>query len=366
MKLGFLLFMLIPAIGNVYVLWHVFRIVPFSPWGKWALMVVMVALFFGLFFSMGRSLDRMPMGLATVTYELTTSWVIMLLYLFLLFLVADILRLCHVLPPELLRDSWKGTLGIVAIVTALLVYGNIHYKDKQRQTLELTTSKELLRPMKIIMLSDLHLGYHNRREELHRWVEMMNKEKADLILVAGDIIDRSVRPLIDDGMDEELLRLNAPVVACLGNHEYYAGEPNLLDFFKRADIRLLRDSVMDFGPLQIIGRDDRTNFRRKPVAELCKNVDPGKYTILLDHQPYDLEKTELQGIDFQLSGHTHHGQVWPISWITEAIYECAYGSHQRGLTQFYVSSGLGIWGGKFRIGTCSEYVVAELKEAPQG
>ena len=68
-------------------------------------------------------------------------------------------------------------------------------------------------------------------------------------------------------------------------------------------------------------------------------------------------------MDFQLSGHTHHGQIWPVSWITESIYECAFGQHQRGNTNYYVSSGIGLWGGKFRIGTCSEYVVADITPA---
>jgi predicted MPP superfamily phosphohydrolase len=85
------------------------------------------------------------------------------------------------------------------------------------------------------------------------------------------------------------------------------------------------------------------------------------YTIILDHQPYNLERSEQAGADFQLSGHTHRGQVWPISWITDAIYECSWGSHQRGNTRFYVSSGIGIWGGKYRIGTQSEYVVATIR-----
>ena len=361
MKFAFLLFMLVPAAGNAYVLWRTFRIVPLPLWGKWMLIVLMITLFFGMFAAMGRGLDKLSMPLATMVYEATTSWLIITLYLFLAFLIADILRLCHVLPAHFLRDSWTGTLVIFGLVTAILVYGNIRYHHKERQTLTLTTAKPLKRPLKIVMMSDLHLGYHNRRSALHRWVETINKEKADLILVAGDIIDRSVRPLLDDGMDEELLRLNAPVVACLGNHEYYAGLPNSLDFFRRADIRLLRDSVMDFGPLQIIGRDDRSTRHRKSLAALCQDIDREKYTIVLDHQPYELEKAWPQGlIDFQLSGHTHHGQVWPISWITEAIYECAYGRYQHGETQFYVTSGLGIWGGKFRIGTCSEYIVAEL------
>lgn len=90
-------------------------------------------------------------------------------------------------------------------------------------------------------------------------------------------------------------------------------------------------------------------------------VSQGYYTILLDHQPYNLSEAEKQGVDFQLSGHTHYGQVWPIGWIEDAIYENAYGPLQKGNTQYYVSSGIGIWGGKFRIGSQSEYVVGKIK-----
>ena len=120
----------------------------------------------------------------------------------------------------------------------------------------------------------------------------------------------------------------------------------------------IRMTVID-SSIVVIGRDDRTNMRRKPIKDLM--VKKNLYSIVLDHQPYNLDRAEAAGVDFQLSGHTHRGQVWPISWITDHIYECSWGSHQRGNTQFYVSSGIGIWGGKFRIGTQSEYVVATLR-----
>ena len=119
------------------------------------------------------------------------------------------------------------------------------------------------------------------------------------------------------------------------------------------------ESAVIDSSIVVIGRDDRTNMRRKPIKDLVGSF-ASKYTIVLDHQPYNLDRAEAAGVDFQLSGHTHRGQVWPISWITDRIYECSWGSHQRGNTQFYVSSGIGIWGGKFRIGTQSEYVVATL------
>ena len=152
----------------------------------------------------------------------------------------------------------------------------------------------------------------------------------------------------------------------MGNHEYYSGEPKARQFYQDAGIHLLQDSCAVVGNLCIIGRDDRTNRNRVALGKLMQQADHTKYTILLEHQPYHLEQAERQQIDFQFSGHTHHGQVWPISWLTEKMYECAYGSHQRGNTHYYISSGIGIWGGPFRIGTCSEYVVATISNrSPQ-
>ena len=84
------------------------------------------------------------------------------------------------------------------------------------------------------------------------------------------------------------------------------------------------------------------------------------FTLLLDHQPADLGEAEAAGVDFQFSGHTHRGQVWPVSWITDAIFEKSWGHYRRGTTQYYISSGLGIWGAKIRIGSRSEYLVLEI------
>ena len=360
MKMGWLFFMLLPLAVSGYVLWHVYQLLPLSPWWRWAIVALMAASFFLLFIGFGRRLDTMSMPLATAVYEVGTSSLIILLYLFMLFLVLDLGRLIHLVPSSLLKASWAGTAMVAGIMLTVFIYGNIHYHHKVRQPLTLTTSKHLSKPMRLVMMSDLHLGYHNRRNELHRWVDILNAEQPDLILIAGDIIDRSIRPLEEEKMWEEFRLLKVPVVACIGNHEYYAGEPGSLDFYQKAGIRLLRDQVLICGDLAIIGRDDRFKPHRKSVKALMAAVTPDKYTILLDHQPYHLEHAEQAGIDFQLSGHTHHGQVWPISWITESVYEKAFGPYQKGNTHYYITSGIGLWGGKFRIGTRSEYVVADI------
>ena len=168
--------------------------------------------------------------------------------------------------------------------------------------------------------------------------------------------------LLRADMAKEFRRLQAPVFACLGNHDYYAGEPNSEKFYRDAGIKLLRDATIDLGNgITLIGRDDRTNKRRKPLKDLMSGVDRNNYLILLDHQPYHLEDAERNGVDFQFSGHTHDGQVWPVNWIEKAIYEDSYGPLMKGHTFYYVSSGLGIWGGKFRIGTQSEYCVVTIE-----
>jgi predicted MPP superfamily phosphohydrolase len=115
------------------------------------------------------------------------------------------------------------------------------------------------------------------------------------------------------------------------------------------------------GSLYIAGRDDRHNANRKSLAEIVAPLDTQKPIILLDHQPFDLHEAEENGIDFQFSGHTHGGQIWPITQITDWMYECAHGYIQKGQSHIYVSSGIGIWGGKYRIGSQSEYYVLSLR-----
>ena len=326
--------------------------------------MLMVGSFLLMFAGIFRSTDKMPMPLATAVYEIGTSSIFILLYLFMLFVVLDLGRLVHLISRTLLYNNWWVTGGIAFFMVALFVYGHLHYKHKVREELTLKSEK-VSKPVKLVMVSDLHLGYHNQREEFHRWVDLINAEKPDLILIAGDIIDGSMRPLKDQKMYEEFHRLSAPIYACLGNHEYYSGEPDAQQFYRDANIHLLQDSATVVGDLCIIGRDDRTNIHRKSLGKIMEEnsflITHSSFLILLDHQPYHLEQAERQHIDFQFSGHTHHGQVWPISWITESIYECAFGAHKRGHTNYYVSSGLGIWGGKFRIGTRSEYVVLNLQ-----
>ena len=191
---------------------------------------------------------------------------------------------------------------------------------------------------------------------------MINEQKPDLILIGGDLIDNSVVPLYTEKMSEELSELKAPMGIYMvpGNHEYISGIDESARFIKSTPIQLLIDSVVTLPNGILIGRDDRHNPSRRSLQELMENIDKSRPIILLDHQPYNLTDAEAAGIDLQFSGHTHHGQVWPMSLVTDYIYEQSHGYRQWGDTHIYVSSGLSLWGPPFRIGTESEMVVFEL------
>ena len=351
----FIIALTVMLVMQGFVSWHVWRMLPFSTPVKLIVLVLMLLALACMVLQFKS--DSLPLGIATAMYEIGNSWLIIMFYLLMAFLVLDIGRLVHLVPATWLRGNAITSLVLTGLMLVTFIAGNIHYHNKQRQEINLTTDKHLERPLKIVMLSDLHAGFHNRRAEVGRWVNMINAEKADLILIAGDMIDGNVRPLLAQGTAEELQRLNAPTIACLGNHEYITGIDKALNLLEQTGIRILRDKSISIGDVTIIGRDDRSNRSRKSVARLMQGVTRGDYIILLDHQPFNLAEAEQNGVDLQLSGHTHRGQVWPLNWVTKKMYECDYGQWRKGKTDFYVSSGMGIWGGKFRIGTDSEYAV---------
>lgn len=355
-----IMFLILPLAGLTYVLWHVWCILPFANTVKCTVLAVCILLFSATFLNFSHVTERIPLRLAQACYEVGTSTVFVLLYLVMMFLLLDVARLTHIIPRSWLYSNGYAALAVAVVTAVIFAGGYANYMHKRRHTADMPAAKTVTRDIKVVMMSDLHLGYHNRRTELARWVDIINGEQPDLVLIAGDIVDGSLRPIEEEGMAEEMRRIKAPVYACPGNHEYYAGIDASMRFYREAGITLLRDSVAVAGDIAIVGRDDRANPHRKSIGALMRGVDKSKYIILLDHQPYHLEQAEHAEVDFQLSGHTHHGQLWPISWITDAIYEDAYGPWRRGNTRYYVSSGMGIWGGKFRIGTCSEYVVGTI------
>jgi predicted MPP superfamily phosphohydrolase len=214
------------------------------------------------------------------------------------------------------------------------------------------------------VVSDIHLGNLIRKNRLAGWVERINSEKPDVILLVGDIFDHNMHAVESQKMDEVLLQLKSTygVYAVPGNHDFYAGIDKAVLYMKRSGIQVLRDqSVKVNDRIVIIGRDDLTNRHRKPLDSLVAGMNSGLFRIVLDHQPAALGESVASGIDLHISGHTHDGQVFPFNHIVSRIFELGYGYRKTGNTHLYVSSGLGLWGAPMRIGTQSEIVCIRLR-----
>ncbi len=368
MKTAFLTIFTLYLSSNIYVAYSLWQIMPASNIMRIAMITILLIGLVSpfIFFAFGES---MPISTAGTLYKLGTSWMIAFLYLFLFVFAIDIFRLsAHIFQfaskdtiTSIFRHNSLTTLILFGVTSILLVLGNINYHNKKRVHIPISSSK-IDNPLRIVAVSDLHLGYTISKKELKKWVKIINKEKPDMVLIAGDLIDNQLRPVLAQSLHKELQKINAPMglFACTGNHEYISGIKGSSDFFKMSGINLLRDSSITTNGITIIGRDDYSHKNRKELSQITDNIDKKTFSILLDHQPNRLDDAVKEGIDLQLSGHTHYGQVFPASLVTKKLFELPHGYKQKENTHIYVSSGLGIWGGKFRIGTQSEYVVIDL------
>ena len=368
--LFFILFILLYLAANFYVFYRAWHAIPLTNVAAKTIFIVFAIVVVFSFFIFSIVGDSLPIAISSILYKVGTSWFIFLLYLLMFTLLGDLLRVSRLVPANMMnlytKENWMIFSLVITFLLLLMTAGYLKYKTKMRIDLPITVNKTMPNDstLRIVAISDIHLGYGIGKDELKDWIDLINSEKPDIVLIGGDIIDNSVRPLRHANMEKHFRDIKSKygVYTVLGNHEYISGVDESIKFINDAGIHLLRDETMLIdSAFYLVGRDDRTNKDRKQLAELMQSVDKTKPVILLDHQPHNLEDAEQNGVDLQFSGHTHRGQVWPISLITDYMYENSYGFLKKGEANIYVSSGIGIWGGKFRIGTQSEYVVIELK-----
>lgn len=364
-RIVFLFTMLAFILGsNFYVFYRLYQLIP-SPTLRITVTAFGIISVCSFFVSMALQ-GVFPPVITAFLYKLGTSWFFIMLYLLFFFLIADLLKLTP-LPIERFLHNNMLTFSILTLtLTVVFVTGYIRYLHKERVeiTINLPDEQKLDNPVKIVALSDLHLGYTINNNELKKWIDLINHENPDVVLLVGDIIDNHLSPAIEQKMDLTLKKIKSKqgVFAVVGNHEYFSGIEQSKQFLKQCGITLLNDSmILVDNAFYIVGREDRSNSNRKTIQNLCQYAEPSKPIILMDHQPYHLEEAALHNIALQISGHTHGGQLFPISLITKLMYEKSHGYLKKGNTQYFITSGMGIWGGKFRIGTHSEYVVINMQ-----
>ncbi|MDR2791963.1 MAG: metallophosphoesterase [Tannerellaceae bacterium] len=348
------------------ICWWAWRWLPKGGWGRKALLGVF-ALEWGVFFTGFFFHDVLPDAVMIPIMLVCNTWYLALIY----YAAVPILLLPLRFAPERWRGTLRAGLATVAMVgiALLLVAGYDKVSHPVVRHVRLTIPKHVPErdSLTIVLMSDLHIGEIVGKEWVRRYVELSNAQCPDIVVLAGDLIDYEVRFAEAMHAEDDLRRLHAPLGVYLvyGNHEYRANYIAKQRWLHTVGATVLVDSVASPDSLlYLVGRDDYINPQRATLASLMRLPDRSKPLIVLDHQPNTLNESAMNGADLCLHGHTHNGQIWPAPLLLRLVYDCPYGYCRKGATQYVVSSGIGIAGQPYRIGTRSELVVLHLHFLP--
>ncbi|WP_139891801.1 metallophosphoesterase [Bacillus sp. D386] len=275
-----------------------------------------------------------------------------------------LLRLTRLHRPK--TQFWAGIITVGLLIT-FMIYGtyNAYSPVVRNYELKMDKGSSSLENLHIVMAADTHFGLLSGKDHAERFVKKVNELNPDLILLPGDLFDDDVQPFLDQKIDRIFSKLQAPygVYASLGNHDKHDGTmQELIEALERSGIQVLYDETVEVKEeFTLIGRKDRTEEDRLPLEKLISGVNLEKPAILLEHQPYELDIAQQEGVDLMVSGHTHRGQIFPGNLITEAIYENDWGYLKKGQMNSIVTSGFGFWGPPIRIGTRSEIVTIQIQ-----
>ncbi len=363
------------TILNSYIFIRGLGVVPseFHPW------YIIGFVFLAYSYWWGRLLERVTLAWPTkLLVFMGAYWLSAMVYLYMILITIDVFRLInHVIPifPSFIstnpglaaRVTAVSVIGVVSLVVAA---GHFNARRPRLTKLDLMIPKNShpLKSLNIVVASDIHLGTIMSKKRLERIVDSINALNPDLVLLPGDVVDEDLGPVIHQNLGETLRTIKSKygVLACTGNHEYIGGVEDAFQYLTEHGIHVLRDSFIKVADsVFVIGREDRAIRQfagkvRKPLEEIMAGIDREYPLILMDHQPAHLEEAVQHGIDLQLSGHTHHGQLWPFSFITRKMFEVSWGYKLKARTHVYVSSGVGTWGPPVRTGNRPEIVQIHL------
>lgn len=270
---------------------------------------------------------------------------------------------------------YRSGIISVAILCTALIYGYFNIHNIVRTEYQIETSKDLGGGKKFVQISDLHMGTTLGVDKLREICDAVSEENADMLLLTGDIFDEHTTREEMEAAAELLGSVDTTygVFYVYGNHDYnhyrstaYYTASELRAELERVGVHVLEDETVPAGDgILVAGRRDAS--MREVRAELSSLIPEGsedKFLLVLDHQPVELEENAALGVDLQLSGHTHAGQIWPTGQLSEAfgIVEKNYGLEKIGEFQAIVSSGIAGWGYPVRTGGHSEYVVISVEE----
>ena len=228
--------------------------------------------------------------------------------------------------------------------------------------------------MRVIAISDIHWDTLADPVVIERAVELINTRSPDVVLILGDSVTNDSSRFINEKAPQLLGQIQATygTYVITGNHDFYDGKvEELMQAYKQAGMIILRDETTKVADsLWLVGREDYGGMRglvvhpRAELTELLALTNQSEPVLVLDHQPRNLDANSALGFDIELSGHTHGGQIWPITALASRLYDLNHGLKTIGSTHFIVTCGIGYWGPPLRLGTTSEVLELNLTFDP--
>lgn len=305
-------------------------------------------------------------GLANFAYSAAAITMGFMLFLLLSVIVIDVLSLIVKTNPKI--------FGVVAVslATLLTIYGIGNAMQKRIRNVDIHIAG-LNSEIRAALLTDIHIGHFWGVKTLQKVVDKTNAENPEVVFITGDLFDGKIR--LNDESLAPLARLDAPVYFVEGNHDGYSGAVEIKQRLRKIGVQVLENEVTHFNEIQIIGLnhmladDNATDMHATRVRSNIKatlktlNIFPNKPTVLLHHSPDGVQYANQHGVDLYLAGHTHAGQIFPVSLIAKWMFEYNKGLYDFKGTRVYVSQGIGTFGPPMRVGTISEITILNLKPA---
>ena len=269
------------------------------------------------------------------------------------------------------QKNYRHGIVIIIISVAITVLSLAHVKNIYIEKYTIDLDKNFASDsVRIMLVTDLHFGTATNESTLDKITETIQENQPDYLVLGGDIFDESTsNQKLNNAIDYfgELTK-DVNVIYILGNHEHMVRNRNqLADRMKKAGVTVLQDEVMftDEG-FYFVGRLDKSQSMRSgndraSLATLAKEIDFNYPVVLLDHQPVEMKIAKELGYDIVLSGHTHAGQFFPMTFFARFFNERFYGLYQEDNFYTIVSSGIGVWGMAIRNTSNSEIVILDIK-----
>lgn len=372
---------------HYYVYLRITRGLALGPSEQRFLKVGLFALFalLWLSFPLSRSVSR---SVASPFLWVSYIWLGVLALSSVVFGIVDLLRwlgtmLAPTLPIDDSRRAWLGrvvdvlALGGAATLSGCAVAIGMRKVGVKRIEVELRKLPKELDGFRIVQLTDVHIGPTLDGTWLTDVVARVNSLAADVVVITGDLIDGSVAQLGPHVAPLKELKARHGVYFVTGNHEYYSGVDSWLTELRRLGIQVLRNERVTLHPqpvagdgagelgIDLVGVDDYHAAvfpgHGPDLPKALLGRDPKRVAVLLAHQPAAITEAAQLGIDLQLSGHTHAGQLWPWGYFVRLQQPYVYGLHRHGDAQIYVSAGTGYWGPPMRLASESEITEVILR-----